>query len=197
MGENPTDVTMGNQQETDIAWLAGVFDGEGTLSLGKNNGTKHPDWNARKITLVVPNSDERLILRAVEIFERMGITPYITCGEPNAHQNLDRWRVCVTQREDVRKVVIALIPYLTAKREQAILMRRYVESRLKREFILNQKQPDGKRHKLTRRPISEAETKLADRLLTYNDPLSGPSQTIRKAARETLIDIRRANGRMI
>lgn len=169
---------MVNQQETDIAWLAGIFDGEGTITVTHNGSTKHPGQNARKTEMVIPNGDERLILRSIEVLESMGIKPYVTCLEPASHQRLKRWRVGITKRSDILILTEKLIPYLTAKREQAILLKRYVASRIERELASG--------NRLTRKPISEEEAFLSDKIVELNNPLSGPSQTLREGAKNSL-----------
>ena len=174
MSERPMDETMGNQQETDAAWLAGIFDGEGSITVTRNGATKHPEQNARKTEMTIANSDERIILRAVRILESIGIRPYVGCLEPGSHQNLKRWRVGITKRSDVKRLTELLIPQLTAKKEQAILLNRYVTSRIDRETAHG--------NRLTRQPISSDEAKWGDELVGFNNPLSGPSQTVRKDA---------------
>lgn len=178
MSENSTDATMGNQQETDVAWLAGIFDGEGTITVTRNGSTKHPEQNARKTEMTIPNGDERMILKIIIVLESLGIKPYVTCLEPASHQRLKRWRVGVTKRTDISTLSGALIPYLSCKREQAILLKRYVDSRIKRET------ENGNR--LTRKPISEEEKFLGDKIVEFNNPLSGSSQTVREGAKNEL-----------
>jgi len=169
---------MANQQETDVAWLAGIFDGEGTISVTRNGQTKHPEMNARKTEMTIANGDERIILRALEVMESIGIKPYVGCLEPASHQRLKRWRVSVSKRSDVLILTGRLIPHLTAKREQAMLLKRYVASRITRE------EANGAR--LTRKPISEEESFLGDKVVEFNNPLSGSSQTVREGAKNKL-----------
>ena len=169
---------MVNQQETDVAWLAGIFDGEGTITVTRNGSTKHPEQNARKTEMVIANGDERIILRAIEVLESIGIKPYITCMEPASHQRLKRWRVGITKRVDVFTLTGILIPHLTAKKEQATLLKRYVASRIERETA------NGNR--LTRQKISEEESFLGDKVVEFNNPLSESSQTVREGAKNRL-----------
>lgn len=182
MSENSKDVTMVNQQETDIAWLAGIFDGEGTVTVTRNGSTKHPEQNARKTEMTIANSDERIILRSVNILESIGIRPYVGCLEPASHQRLKRWRVAVSKRSDVKKLTELLIPQLTAKKEQAILLNRYVTSRIDRETLAG--------NRITRQNISTDEASWGDEIVNFNNPLSGPSQIAREAAKKDLQMIR-------
>lgn len=169
---------MVNQQETDVAWLAGIFDGEGTITVTRNGSTKHPEQNARKTEMVIPNGDERIVLRCVETLESIGIKPYVTCLEPGSHQRLKRWRVGISKRADILVLTEKLIPYLTAKREQAILLKRYVVSRIDRE--------NANGNRLTRQRISEEESFLGDKIVEFNDPLSESSQTVRGGAKHKM-----------
>jgi hypothetical protein len=174
---------MGNQQEMDIAWLAGIFDGEGTITMTKNNGTKHPEWNARKSEMSIANCDERLIVKCVSILESNGIRPYITTISPRKNLNQFAYRMCVSKLADTKKLAEMLLPHLTSKREQATMMIRYATSRLDRAFILNESMPDGKKHMLTRRPISKDEQESADLLIEYNNRNSRSSTTAREGAK--------------
>lgn len=174
---------MGNQQEMDLAWLAGIFDGEGTITMTKNWTTKHPNNNARKCEMSITNCDERLVVKCVSILEANGIRPYITNIVPRKSGNQKAYRVVVTKMVDTKKLSEMLSVHLTSKFEQAIALNRYVTSRLDRAFILNQTQPDGKKHMLTRRPISKDEEKDADLILEYNNRKSSSSTTAREGAR--------------
>lgn len=192
---------MGNQQEMDIAWLAGIFDGEGTITMTKNNGTKNPDWNARKSEMSVTNCDERLIVKCIVILERIGIRPYVTEIHPrkrvNARSNTQKaYRVCVSKLKDTQTLSRLLAPHLTSKVDQAILMDRYASSRLERAWLLGQKQNDGKKHKLTRRPISSEEAIAADHLVEFNNRFSRSSTTAREGALAYLVERKIQSGLM-
>lgn len=170
------------------------MDGEGTIGLTSNRSTKNPASNARKSEFCFSNGDERMILKCVNVIESIGISPYVTCLEPRAHQNLKRFRVCVSKLADIKVLTELMIPHLTSKLEQAILMNRYVTSRLSDPWINGDLQPDGKRHKATRRRISPDEAAWADRVAQLNDPASRASTTAREGAAIEL-DRRRAEAK--
>lgn len=73
-----------NQQETateaEIAWLAGIIEGEGTVALScwqRKRGVK-PKVG---VEIKLYNTDSGLINKAIEIVRKMGINPYITQRE--------------------------------------------------------------------------------------------------------------------
>jgi hypothetical protein len=73
---------MDNQQGTncEIAWLAGFFEGEGTLSLRlqkrslSEKGTRIPKI---EIMLRIYNTDAKLIQKCVHVLNSMGIEPHL------------------------------------------------------------------------------------------------------------------------
>jgi hypothetical protein len=181
---------MGNQQvtETNIAWLAGIVDGEGTFAISKNNGTRNPEWNARKVELSISGTDERLILRCVGILESLQVRPYLVCVKSKKKNRQDAWRVAVSKMGDLCTISKMLLPFLTCKAGQALAMYQYTESRITRTLNLDKKRLDGKRGRLTRHQITPEEFALGERLLAFNDPRSGTSTTAREGAKRILAE---------
>lgn len=72
---------MGNQQGTvsegEIAWLAGIIEGEGTLMLSA--WASRADKTQRKLatTIVIYNTDAFIIKKCVDIIRRIGMEPYL------------------------------------------------------------------------------------------------------------------------
>ena len=89
-----------------IAYLAGIIDGEGYIDLRFVNGT----LMAR---LEVSNTNEDLIDWLVEHF---GGSSYSYAGRSPRHKVAYRW---VLQGKAVRDLLIAVLPYLVVKVEQA------------------------------------------------------------------------------
>jgi len=76
------DETIDNQQETitqvEIGWLAGIIEGEGSITL--NARKKHwRGWNGFGVDMQVyaVNTDAGIIEKVVQICRKMGIEPYI------------------------------------------------------------------------------------------------------------------------
>ena len=74
---------MDNRQATptepEIAWLAGILEGEGTLTMAPQRTGKAGDDRYLKIAVHISiyNTDAGIILKAAEIVEKMGISPHI------------------------------------------------------------------------------------------------------------------------
>jgi len=81
LGETVLDETMGNQQgtvsESEVAWLAGIIEGEGTLMLGAWSRGAQNKQRKVSATIVIYNTDDGIVKKCVEILRRMGMEPYI------------------------------------------------------------------------------------------------------------------------
>ena len=107
-------------KEVDIAWLAGLLDGEGSIQLyGKGDQYAHVHC---KIRVAMCNGD--CISDASRIIEE------ITYRKPILRANLKIAKtskypfheICVSDQKSCRKLCEALLPYLRGKREQAEIM---------------------------------------------------------------------------
>lgn len=100
---------------TDLAWAAGIVDGEGCIYIGKRSrerpGSTRPGW---KCTLRVANTDVRMVNRMWQFFGghvtpprmiRLSTRPYFEWHSESARST--------------RAILEALLPYLVVKRDQA------------------------------------------------------------------------------
>lgn len=122
---------MGNQQATatDVAWLAGIVDGEGHIGLSYNN-QKRGIMTCRFDVQIV-NTDYELIDKVVSIVRKMGINPHI---RERVHKK-SSWAtnkiVTISRLPNIEKFLDALLEYLTGvKKEKAKLMLALLRSRL-------------------------------------------------------------------
>lgn len=123
-----------SRDELDIAWLAGIIDGEGSMGFSINSGRRPP----AQIRLTVVNTHPMLIARVSQIFARLDVKFYFVYesgakerrkdGKPTR----DRLRILLTGTGSVRKVLERVLPYLTAKHDQAELLLRYTQWRMAR-----------------------------------------------------------------
>ena len=131
------DTTIGNQQVRldELAWLAGVIDGEGTINITKKLGSKK---RARKdgtrkmnywVFLQVTNTNEQLILKVIEIMKKLNANPYVW-----EKKDTDKWKkayqLSLQRMVKVKRVVEKINPYLIAKKRQAELVLKFIDSRL-------------------------------------------------------------------
>ena len=134
-GDTYSDVTMGNQQERSLSWLAGIFDGEGTISAQVYT---MPDGRVR-ITpfLAVSNTDEGILTEALSILRELGANPRLCIGRSPGESSgvgftTTRNNKCI--RVDgvaAQPVIAALVPYLrsTQKARNAQVLLEYFSIR--------------------------------------------------------------------
>src|SRR5512135_1833133 len=99
----------------EAAWVAGIVDGEGTITI---RSKPYPGgYRYQVASLSVPNTDVSMIARLVECtgIGRVGM------NVRQSHKRKEIWRWQTDQRQ-AAAVVRQLLPWLTAKREQAILL---------------------------------------------------------------------------
>ena len=98
--------------ETELAYLAGIVDGEGCISISTSR--KHEGCR-----LEVVNTDPRLI---EWIHERFGGTIRLRDDRPAHQKSIWYWFAGVQTAADI---LLALLPYLVIKRAQATLLLEY------------------------------------------------------------------------
>lgn len=93
---------------TDIAWLAGIFEGEGCFEIGKNG----------MVRLTIAMTDRDVIERIDELFPSNGISvrPSHTPikGSDGKPRDIYAWRV--SGPDKVTAVIKAILPYLGERR---------------------------------------------------------------------------------
>lgn len=125
---------MGNQQERSLAWLAGIIDGEGTVSVQVYT---LPDGRVRITPFVgVVNTDARILAETRAILTEIGVK-FRDCKAPNSGCGFEQTLVCSNIRVDGQKPVKLLLEtigsYLRSKkRENAVTILKYLESRVLR-----------------------------------------------------------------
>jgi len=132
-GTESMDGTMDNQQETrlterELAYMAGLFDGEGTIGIFKvqpRRRTKNPTF--RPIIQFV-NTDLRLIAKFTNIAKVLGCTYYMHTDSKNHRKTC--YTVQITRFSMQVSWLEAFIPYLVGKREQAELQLEFVKRRI-------------------------------------------------------------------
>lgn len=134
--KNAKDITMDNKQatlqDTDLAYLAGIVDGEGWVGLQKR---LLKQWVTYKPALRVTNTDANLINRIYEIWETLGVSGHIYENEmspsvPNGKQVMN---LQLNKQSDILKVLNAIIPYLVAKKARAVMLKRFLDKTVDRE----------------------------------------------------------------
>lgn len=138
--------------DTDIAWLAGIIDGEGCLSvkrpIRRKSGVRKGYKTSYQVWLVLCNTSKAMVDRASRILKEMGV----------AHQPIrkvwkgkkaTRWQywLHIAKKAEVLSAIEQLLPHLTAKRTEAEVviwfLRRACRSRVYRTTPLDRAMLDA------------------------------------------------------
>jgi hypothetical protein len=94
---------------TEVAWLAGLFEGEGSIAIAKNGGTR----------LSIRMCDRDIIDRVNALFPATTIqvvVPKPAKGYSNQPQTQYAWRI--SNPETVREILTLILPWLGERRSQ-------------------------------------------------------------------------------
>jgi hypothetical protein len=122
--------TISREEVADMAWLAGILDGEGTMHLGLEIGS-HGYLRPYAIVSVV-NSNPYIIQRVSQIWERINVK--FSYNLQKRKPRRDYLTIKTTGLGSAQKVLVATLPYLSAKREQALCLLVYIEWRAKQGY---------------------------------------------------------------
>lgn len=114
--------------ETEKAWLAGFWDGEGSITI-----FTHMEKNGKeKIcpTVGVTNTHEGVIAHVVELLDKMGTSFSVQQRKHQNEKNKDAYHVTTRNMQYIKVVLEAMYPYLICKKAQALLVLRYVNKKL-------------------------------------------------------------------
>ncbi len=131
---------MQDNQREELSYLAGLFDGEGTICIQKDSRPLSKDngrnWNPiYNITFRVGMIDEKAI-RGFKEFFKVG---FIDC-EKSYHKFRPMWRYSIRAKDDARMVIEMILPFLRVKKPQGELALRYfVDCPSKRGVYLSPK----------------------------------------------------------
>lgn len=118
-------------KDTDLAWLGGIWDGEGSIALfthkEKNGSTKICP------TVSVCNTDIAIINKSRKIIEEMGCSFVFQEYRPKNSRHSTRWDLITRNQRYIILFLSALKPYLfSIKKEKAEILLDYCERRVKK-----------------------------------------------------------------
>jgi hypothetical protein len=129
MSENNQDITMGNQQERplewELAWLAGIMDGEGSFLISVNS--THRSVYPR---ISITNTNIHLMDKVVELVKKLGLkyNLKLRIGRKVTYSNSLQLSIHTAKR--VLLFIQTVEPYLVGKKEHASLVKEFCESRI-------------------------------------------------------------------
>lgn len=115
---------------TELAWLAGIIDGEGNLQAtvqAKKCGSNGDRQNYFEPKVRITNTDVRMIQRISEIYARLDLVFFYAVNSVKRYKNRkDTWRnqleITVGSKVQIIKLLEAVMPYLVHKQRYATLM---------------------------------------------------------------------------
>jgi len=123
-----------DELEKRIIWLAGFFDGEGTVTVFNHlMPYNKPIFHKYSACCGIVNTDPNLINECQKIFNELGVTSHIFVRKHQKENHSDAIQLNVRNIRSIEKLLIRLNPYLIGKKAQGELVLRFVQSRIKRE----------------------------------------------------------------
>ena len=116
-------IGLGNQQAR-LAWLAGIFDGEGTLGI--YNRPKANNWF---VMVNICNTHQQSRHMVASILDEIGVSGYWQDRNTTNPNHNPRWSVVISGYGKVSRFLLAIIPYLVIKQLQSQIMLVYINSR--------------------------------------------------------------------
>lgn len=117
-----------NQREdVKLAYIAGLIDGEGTISLNKQTEKAHPQWNPKYTPYIGFTNTNLEALELVGDFLGSNVRHHV--GSKDGFKgNKECFRVVKNGKNNVRKLLEKLLPYLVIKKKQAELVINYCDN---------------------------------------------------------------------
>lgn len=105
-------------KKTDLAWLAGVMDSDGSIGLYRYLRTKEPRHFVVRPMITIVNTNSIMINKVLSIYEQLNIVPYI--GKQKKQKKWKQsYNIVIQSRSSALILLNAIYPYITVKKEQA------------------------------------------------------------------------------
>ena len=127
------DTTMDNQQATEnelrLAWLGGVTDSDGCISMSERNRRGRREIN---VTFVITNSDPLFIELVASILSENGVAHHVDWHAPSQKGGWNKKPFGTVRCTGYKCLAVLnlLQPYILAKNEQVNLVLEFLENRI-------------------------------------------------------------------
>ena len=136
---------MGNQQVAPekLAWLAGIWDGEGTFGIYKYRPYKERYYYCARLTL--SNTCVAMIDEIVHLFTLLGIQAnYWKAKRGRSDKHKLEVHITVDRQESVRRGCLCMLPYLVVKKERAQILIDFIGIRMNYKRIVGRDLKTGR-----------------------------------------------------
>jgi hypothetical protein len=118
--------------DTDIAWLAGVFDGEGCVYV--LNARRPSGRVVSSLMLIMTNTSAPLVEKYIATLDKIGIRPNVNIDTKQGTRPL--YFVKVSRKRDMLMMAKTIVGYTTAKRAELGMAIWYLERACKvRQYV--------------------------------------------------------------
>lgn len=132
-----TDNQQRKVNDTDIAWLTGLIDGEGSIGLKVQKYMKGKRCFYVAPYIQVVNTHQGTLDKVDAILTGMGVGHYIDWPRPHPapgsslppSQYRPLWRVLINGLRRCKPPIESMLPYLETKRADALMVKEFIESR--------------------------------------------------------------------
>ena len=118
--------------ESEKGWLAGIWDGEGTITLAY--ASKCVLKPVVKPHISVSNTNVHIIDHAIFLLDKAGIKLYISTHKGRNRNQQDYYSAAITNIDGCEKLCKLLKDYLVGKLPQCNIMLRFLENRKKNKY---------------------------------------------------------------
>jgi hypothetical protein len=109
-----------------IAYLAGVFDGEGCVHVQRSpRKTRSSSFTVYSLHLTIANTSTPLVIRCVSIMEELGVSPIVERETKYTKKPIHY--IKVQKKRDALVLAKAILPYSQCKRTELELAILYLE----------------------------------------------------------------------
>jgi hypothetical protein len=175
---------MGNQQVTSLAlaWLAGIWDGEGTFGIYRYARRKDGKWSyCGRMTL--SNTSALMIKEIIRILELLEIK--VDIWEEKTSRKVNHKKaihLTINRIDSVKKMCELLLPYLVAKKDRAELLIKFLDSRSSYKRKVKRDPKTGHILGVIEQGYPEGDIKMWEEMRDLNQvglTIDGSSETIR------------------
>ena len=119
---------QGPLTEAELGWLAGIWDGEGSITMFRHYEKGRENHFIPVICVV--NTCHSIINHVVRLLDRAGIRLRVAIQHKADGKIAQSYQVMTSKHSIIKKFLMLLTPYLIGKRPQAELLARFVDARL-------------------------------------------------------------------
>ncbi len=129
-------VVEDNSNITELAWLAGIMDGEGYLGISQSS--RSIDKNKTQylnVRISIANTNKKMIDKIEKIYSKLGILGSYTTYQQKKDWQKSVYYVNLSTRKDVKNLLNLVSPFLVNKKSQALLIKEYCDLKSKKRGV--------------------------------------------------------------